>query len=132
MNCFEMYAEQVASTTALSCTTDLDGSLVAHDDTVVSVCRQLVESHDCAAANRLVSGPEVAHEVGHGPGSTKGGPVAGVRAAVFNGLSQTVTEPVVRLWTETVLTMRPLISSHGFLGFVFFFFLLKFSIVREI
>lgn len=86
---------------------DLDGSFVAHDDAVVVICGQLVQSHDRAPVNRPVLRLEVANEVGHGPGGSKGRPVAAIRAAVLDGLSQVVTDPGVSLWTETVTTAWP-------------------------
>lgn len=92
---------------ASSCTTDLDGTLAVHDDAVVGVGGQPVQGHDGALADRCVFRLEVANQVGHGPSVAKGGPVAAVRAAVFNGLGQTATEPVVGLRTETAVTTRP-------------------------
>ncbi|TNN72431.1 hypothetical protein EYF80_017357 [Liparis tanakae] len=40
----------------------------------------------------------VTHQWGHGPGFTKGRPVAAPHAAVAHGLSQVATEPVISLW----------------------------------
>lgn len=56
--------------------------------------------------NRSVFRLEVADKVGNRPSMAEGCPVAAIQAAVFNGLSQVLTEPVVGLWTENQQDVR--------------------------
>lgn len=78
-------------------TTDLDGPPPVHDDAVVGLFGQLVQSHHGALVDGRVFGLEVVDQGRHGTSVTKRRPVVAPHAAAADGLGQVAQESVVGL-----------------------------------